>query len=321
VKVARSVTVDRVELQEVRDPVAGPGEVVCRVLACGVCGSDVSRAWVARKVPVVLGHELAGEVVEVGAGVDGLSPGDAVVVHHHAPCGRCRTCRRGHGTLCDQFRRTALDPGGFAERVRVPRDLVAELLPLDGLDAERATFTEPLACVLRAFTRAGLSREDELLVVGTGTSGLLAVAAARARGVEVVRVLEPRPDRRALAMRLGATEHAGEPADIVLVCTADRDAIAAGAAACGPGAVLLLYAPPAPGETLNLDAFALYTGEVDVRASYSAGPDDMRAALELLRDGDIDPLPLVTHRLGLAETGDALELQRTAGAIKALVIP
>ena len=319
-RVARSVGVREVRIEDDPDPRAGDGEVVARVLACGVCGSDVLDSWVARKVPAVLGHELCAEVEEVGAGVRGVAAGDRVVVHHHAPCGECRRCRRGHETLCEQFRATRLYPGGFAERVRVPADLVGELLPV-GIDTERATFVEPLACVLRAFDRCGLRAGDSLLVVGTGTSGLLAVAAAHARAVDAVWVREPRPERLERALALGAERHGNELVDVAIVCTPKPEAIAAGFAAVAPGGSLCLYAPPSPGETLGLDGHALYVGEIDVCASYSAGPDDMRAALSLVASGRVDPLPLVTHRLGLDETGRALELARSGEAIKALVLP
>jgi L-iditol 2-dehydrogenase len=320
-RVARSVGVRDVRVEEDPEPVAGEGEVVARVLACGVCGSDVLDAWVARKVPAVLGHELCAEVREVGAGVSGVSVGDRVVVHHHAPCGECRRCRRGHETLCDQFKSTRLHPGGFAEQVRVPADLVDELLVLDGLDPERATFVEPLACVLRAFDRCGLRAGDSLLVVGTGTSGLLAVAAAHTRAVEAVWVREPRPERMERALALGADRHGNELVDVAMVCTTKPAAIADGFAAVAPGGALCLYAPPDPGRALGLDGHALYVGEIDVCASYSAGPRDMRAALALIASGRIDPASLVTHRLPLAETGRALELARTGEAVKALVLP
>lgn len=320
-RVALSVTPQDVVVEERPDPVAGPGEVVCRVLACGVCGSDVSTSWVARKVPAVLGHEVCGEVEQVGEGVRTVAVGDRVVLHHHAPCGECRRCRRGHETLCERFRATALDPGGFAERVRVPADLVDELLPLGDLDAERGTFVEPLACVLRAFTRVGLHAGDSLLVVGAGTSGLLAIAAAHARAVDVVWVREPRPERLDRALRLGATRHADELVDVALVCTPSPAAIADAARAIAPGGALCLYAPPSPGERLDLDAFAVYTGEIEVHASYSAGPGDMRDALALIAAGAVDPLDLVTHRLGLDETARALDLQRRGEAVKVLVRP
>lgn len=320
-KVARSVTPREVRIEEVAEPEAGTGEVVCQVLACGVCGSDVLDSWVAPKVPTVLGHELVGEVTAVGDGVRSVAVGDRVVVHHHAPCGECRRCRRGHETLCERFRATALDPGGFAECVRVPGDLVDELLVVDGLDPERATFVEPLACVLRAFDRCGLQAGDSLLVVGCGTSGLLAVAAAHARAVEAVWVREPRPERLERALALGAERHGNELVDAVLVCTPKPEAIAAGFAAVAPGGALCLYAPPDPGVALGLDGHALYGGEIDVCASYSAGPADMRAALELIADGRVDPLPFVTHRVGLDATGRALELARSGEALKALVLP
>jgi L-iditol 2-dehydrogenase len=321
-RVARSVGVREVRVEDDPEPVCADGEVVARVLACGVCGSDVLDAWVAKKVPAVLGHELCAEVEAVGAGVGGVAVGDRVVVHHHAPCGECRRCRRGHETLCDQFKATRLYPGGFAERVRVPADLVDELLPVGGrLDPEQATFVEPLACVLRAFDRCGLRAGDSLLVVGCGTSGLLAVAAAHARAVEAVWVREPRPERLERALALGAERHGNELVDVAIVCTTKPAAIADGFAAVAPGGALCLYAPPDPGQALDLDGHALYVGEVDVCASYSAGPRDMRAALELIASGRVDPTSLITHRLPLAETGRALELARTGEAVKALVLP
>jgi L-iditol 2-dehydrogenase len=320
-RVARSLSPREIHVEQAADPEPGRGDVVCRVLACGVCGSDVLDTWVARKVPTVLGHELAGEVTAVGQDVQRVTVGDRVVVHHHAPCGECRRCRRGHETLCERFKSTGLDPGGFAEQVRVPADLVDELLVLDGVDAERATFVEPLACVLRAFLRCGLMPGESLLVVGCGTSGLLAVAAAHARAVEAVWVREPRPERLERALALGAERHGNELVDVVLVCTPKPDAIAAGFAAVAPGGVLCLYAPPDPGHALGVDGHELYVGEVDVCASYSAGPSDMRSALHLIASGQVDPLPLVTHRVGLSETARALEMARSGEAIKALVLP
>src|SRR4051812_29832657 len=245
-RVARTLSETETVVEEVPDPECGPGEVVCRVLACATCGSDVLSFYVRRKLPAVLGHEPAGEVVEVGAGVAGVRPGDRVAIHHHAPCGECRRCRRGHETLCERFRATRLDPGGFAEYVRVQAELVGELLALDGMDPVLATFTEPLACALRAQRRAGLAPGDAVLVVGAGASGLLHIAAAHASGVEAVWVREPRPDRLALAERWGATAHGNEPVDVAIVCTPRPDAIEAAAGAPPPRGALRPYPPPPP---------------------------------------------------------------------------
>lgn len=320
-RVARSLTPREVAIEELADPVAGPGEVVCRVLACGVCGSDVSETYVARKLPCVLGHEVVGEVLATGPGVSSPAAGDRVVIHHHVPCGECRRCLRGHETLCDQFRSTALDPGGFAEQVRLAPELVSELLHLGSLDPVAGTFVEPLGCVLRALDRASVRPGDALLVVGAGSNGLLAVAAAHARGVEAVWVREPRADRRLIAERLGATHHADEPIDVAFVTTARGDAIAGAAAALAPGGTLCLYATTGPGTGLGLDTEQLFLRELTVCSSWSAGPADMRAAYELIASDRIDVLALVTHRLALEETGRALGLQRTGEALKVVVVP
>jgi L-iditol 2-dehydrogenase len=311
-----------VTVQDVPDPEPGEGEVVCDVVACGVCASDVTDWYIAARLPAVLGHEPAGVVRAVGPGVDGWRVGDRVAIHHHAPCGECRRCRRGHETMCERFRATRLDPGGFAERVRITPELVRELLPIPaGLDPVAATFIEPLACVLRAQDRAGLRPGDSLLVVGAGVNGLLQIAAAHARSVEVVWVREPRPDRLRAAEAWGAERHGNEQVDVAIVCTPKPPAIAAAAAAIAPGGTLCLYAPPAPGDPPALDGTSVFMRELTITASYSAGPQDMLLALKLIAGGLIDPLPLVTHRLGLEDTGRALDLQRSGEALKAVVLP
>jgi L-iditol 2-dehydrogenase len=321
-RVARSVALDEVAIEHLDDPAPGAGEVVCEVLACGVCASDVTDWYVEPKLPAVLGHEPAGLVTAVGEGVRDIAVGDRVAIHHHAPCGECRRCRRGHETLCERFRSTRLDPGGFAERLRVPADLVGELLPLaDGLDPVAATMVEPLACVLRAQDRAGLRPGDGLLVVGAGVNGLLQIAAAHARAVEAVWIREPREDRLALAEAWGAERHGNELVDVAVVCTPKPDAIADAAAAVAPGGTLCLYAPPAPDGPALLDGTALFLRELTVTASYSAGPRDMRTAMELIASGQLDPTPLITHRLPLEETLQALQLQRRGEALKVVVIP
>jgi len=204
----------------------------------------------------------------------------------------------GHETLCDQFRSTGLDPGGFAERVRLSAPLVSELLALGDLDPVAGTFVEPLGCVLRAFDRAGLSPGDALLVVGAGSNGLLAVAAAI-----VARLAHP------------------HRVDVAFVTTADGEAIAGAAGALAVGGTLCLYATTGPGTSVGLDSEALFLRDLTVCSSWSAGPADMRAAYDLIARGRIDVLSLVTHRVPLEETGRALNLQRRGEALKAVVEP
>jgi len=321
-RIAQSFARDDVRLEEAPDPEPGAGEVVCDVLACGVCASDVTDWYIAPRLPAVLGHELTGVVRAIGPGASAPAVGTRVAIHHHAPCGECRRCRRGHETLCERFRATRLDPGGFAERVRVPPELTPELLELPaGLDPVIATFIEPLACVLRAQDRADLHPGDALLVVGAGVNGLLQIAAAHARGVEAVWVREPHPERLERAEALGAELHGNELLDVAIVCTPKPEAIAAAASAVAPGGTVCLYAPPAPGAPVPVDGSELFLRELTVTASYSAGPNDMRDALELIAAGRIDPAPLVSHRLPLEQTARALELQRSATALKVVVEP
>ena len=320
-KVALTVARGDTRIEERPDPVCGPGDVVCRVRACATCGSDVGW-YVDRKLPAVLGHEPVGQVVEVGAGVTTVAVGDVVAIHHHAPCGECRRCLHGHETLCEQFRSTALDPGGFAEYVRIAPELVGDLLPIgDDLDVATATLTEPLGCALRAQDRAGLRPGDSLLVVGAGCAGLLTIMAAHARGIDAVWVREPDRVRLGAAEDLGATAHGNEPVDVAMVCTESPRAIAEAAQALAPGGTLCLYAPPEPETPLGVDGWTVFARELRVTASWSAGPADMRAALALLQAGAAPFPELITAPFALEQTGEALAAQAAGEVYKAVVVP
>jgi L-iditol 2-dehydrogenase len=244
-----------------------------------------------------------------------------VAIHHHAPCGECRRCLHGHETLCEQYRATGLDPGGFAEYVRIAPELVGELLPIGDLDPATATLTEPLGCALRAQDRAGLRPGDSLLVVGAGCAGLLNILAAHARGIEAVWVREPDHVRLGAAEDLGATAHGNEPVDVAMVCTEHPQAIADAAQALAPGGTLCLYAPPEPGTPLGVDGWTVFARELRVTASWSAGPADMRAALALLQVGTAPFPALLTPGFALDQTGVALEAQRSGEVYKAVVSP
>ena len=251
-----------------------------------------------------------------------MRPGDRVAIHHHSPCGECRRCRRGHETLCERFRTTRLDPGGFAEYVRIQAELVDELLPLDGMDPVLATFTEPLACALRAQRRVGpRAPATPCSWSARARAGCSTSRPPTRAAVEAVWVREPQPERLARAERWGATAHGNEPVDVAIVCTPRDDAIAAAAGALAPGGALCVYAPPPPGSPLAIDGNAVFMRELDVTASWSAGPADMRRALGLLARGAVRPLELMTHRFALEETGAALAAQRSGEALKAVVLP
>src|SRR5204863_653096 len=214
---ARSETARRVKAAVLREagrlgpetwprPVIGAGEVLLRLRGCGLCGSDIAKIGVpATKVPVVLGHELVGDVVEIGAGVAGVAVGDRAVAAHHVPCGACHFCRRGSESMCAAFKASNLDPGGFAEYVRVPAENVRHALfkvPRHVSD-EAASFVEPLACCLRAVRRARVQPGDTAVVVGLGSIGCLFVQLLKRAGAAVVGA-DALAERAVFARGLGA---------------------------------------------------------------------------------------------------------------------
>jgi len=331
---------DDVRIEPLEIPRIGAGEALVRIEACGVCGSDALTWYVARKAPAVLGHEPVGIVEEIGRGVSHLKVGDRVFVHHHAPCLQCENCRRCLWSNCATWRAAGLDPGGFAQYVRVSADSVARdtlVLP-DTMSFDVGTFIEPLACCIRAVRRqGGLQPSDSVLIVGLGAMGLLMVQLARVYGAKRVLGTDFVAERRALATGFGASAvfdpaapdsseqiaaHTdGRGADVVIVCPGDSRAITAGLRAAAPGGRVVCFTPLAPEQSMKLDFSELYFREISILQSYSCGPDETREALRLLADGSIDTMPLITHRDGLRGVADALRRAKTTDGIKTIIYP
>jgi L-iditol 2-dehydrogenase len=331
---------DEVRVEERPRPEIGPGELLLRIEASGICGSDVMEWYRRPSAPVVLGHEVAGTVVETGAGLDGFMPGDRVVATHHVPCNDCRYCRTDRHNICETLHRTHFDPGGFAELVRLtPIHVEHGTLALpDSVSFAQGTFVEPLACVVRGQRIAGLSPGDGVAVLGAGISGVLQIQEARARGA--ARIVTTDVDERRLewARRLGADAmlRADEPALIervreandgrlperVLVCTGAPAAMRQALEMVDSGGTVLFFAPLPPGETLDLAVGDLWKRGVTITHSYAGPPDDMRQALDRIATGSVDVASMVTHRLSLAETGRGFDLVRRGGdALKVVIEP
>ena len=321
-------------------PSIGPGEMLIRVDASGICGSDVMEWYRIDRAPLVLGHEIGGQVVEIGDGVERFRVGDRVSAAHHVPCNTCYHCLRGRHTLCETLRRTNFDPGGFAEYIRLPAinvDRGVFRLP-DEISAEEATFIEPLACVLRGQRIAGLKPGDSVLVIGSGIAGLLHILLARALGARLVMATDINQFRLDTARELGADIaipaeenlpdrirriNQGRLADLVIVCTGATPAALQALSSVEPGGTVLLFAPTDPAVTFPLSLHELFwRTDVTVTSSYANSPADFQTALDLIRAGSVPVRPMITHRFGLSQIG--LGFQLVAGAqesIKVIIEP
>ncbi len=298
--------------RELPPPRAGPGEVVLRVRAALTCGTDVkllSRGHPRIALPVTMGHEACGEIVELGEGVTGFSVGDRVVPGISGPCGTCRECRRGFENLCatGHADRTW---GAFAELLRVPGGVVRRNLHHvpPSLPDEVAAFLDPLASVLHGWGRLAPAR-GTLLVYGAGALGLLWAATARAFGVPAIVAARGGARRLEIARAYGARVidlEREEPAstglpDVAVDCTGDPEVWRRLAGLVAPGGRVLLFGGCAPGATATWDAARLHYSEISLVGSFHYTPGEARAAMEMLSSGEIDPAPLVTDRGTLSD--------------------
>ncbi len=329
-----------VRLEEMPVPQIGPGEMLVRIMASGICGSDVMEWYRLDRAPLILGHEIAGEIVKVGDGVERYQEGERVSAAHHVPCNTCHYCLNGHHTVCDTLRRTNFDPGGFAEYVRLPAinvDRGVFRLP-DEVSYEEATFIEPLACVLRGQKRVHMSLGSSVLVIGSGIAGLLHVQVARALGAGRVIATDINDYRLAAAKRLGADAairaeedlpaclrevNDGRLADLVIVCAGAISATTQALQSVERGGTVLLFAPTDPGVTIPLSVNELFwRNDITLTTSYAGSPADYEAALELIRAHHICPGEMITHRLSLTETGLGFQLVADAqDSIKVIIEP
>jgi len=329
-----------VRVEKMPVPRTGPGELLLRIEASGICGSDVMEWYRLDRAPLVLGHEIGGQVVEVGQGVEKYKEGDRVSVAHHVPCNTCYHCLRGHHTMCDTLRKTNFDPGGFAEYVRVPAinvDRGVFSLP-DEMSYEEATFIEPLACVLRGQRIGRIQPGDSVLVLGSGIAGLLHLQLVKTLGARRVIATDISDFRRNAARRFGADvaldarEYSpaqlrevndGYLADLVIVCTGATAAVNQALASVERGGTVLLFAPTDPGVSTPISLNEVFwRTDVTLTTSYGASPYDYQTALDIIRAGTIAVRQMITHRLALAEAGLGFQLvARASDSIKVIIEP
>ncbi|MEA1997307.1 MAG: zinc-dependent dehydrogenase [Gemmatimonadota bacterium] len=328
-----------VRLEEMPAPKIGPGELLVKVIASGICGSDVLEWYRIKKAPLVLGHEIAGEIVELGEGVERFKKGDRVFVNHHVPCNTCRYCRSGRHTVCHTLHTTNFDPGGFAEYLRVPAinvDRGTFILP-EELGYDDGAFVEPLGCVVRGQRVAGLEPGQSVLVIGSGISGILHLLLARALGAGRIITTDINRYRLDKALEFGADAvidgrgdvpakvrelNKGRPCDLVIVCAGALSAFKQGLDSVDRGGTVLCFATTDPGVEIPLKANEFWRNSITVLPSYANSPYDAQVAIELMRSGRVKVGPMITHRLGLEDTGLGFKLMAQAQeSLKVIIEP
>lgn len=314
-----------VRLEEMPTPKIGPGEILVKVIASGICGSDVMEWYRIRKAPLVLGHEITGEIVETGEGVGRYKIGDRVFVSHHIPCNTCHYCLMGYHTACETLHTTNYDPGGFAEYIRVPRlnvDRGVFLLP-DEVSFEDGVFIEPLACVVRGQRVANLQPGQSVLILGSGISGILHLLLARSLGAGRIIATDISEYRLKSAKAFGADAviHAGEDiaarvceinkgrlVDLVIVCAGAPSAFTQAMRSVDRGGTVLCFATTEPGVDLAVPINEFWRNEIKLMPSYGNSPLDATVAIELIRSGRVPAGKMITHRLPLDKTGIGFQL-------------
>ncbi len=336
-KVAMYYSNRDVRPEEMEKPSIGRGEILLKVIASGICGSDIMEWYRIKKAPLVLGHEVAGDVAEIGDGVTGFSVGDRVTVTHHVPCGECRYCRDGNETMCETLRTTRFYPGGFAEYLRVPEINVRKgtlKLP-DNVSYNGGTFVEPLGCVVRSHRKADIRKNHTVLVIGSGLSGLLHIKLAKSLGCRVA-ATDVSGSRRKAAEKAGADLvldakddvpqkfrefNGGRLADRVIVCAGAMPAFRQALDSVDRGGKVLFFAPLGPDEKLPVPVEYLWKNGISLITSYAADKSDLDEALKLIADGSVKVDDMITHELPIEKAGEGFRLFAGGESIKVIIKP
>lgn len=312
-------------MQDIPVPKIGDGEILVKVRASGICGTDVMEWYRIKKAPRILGHEIAGDIVE------SRSPkyrvGQRVFVSHHVPCNDCEYCREGNHTACETLHTGNYEPGGYSEFIRVPginTDTGTYILP-ENVSYEEGTMIEPLACVVRGQRVIGVKKGQTVLVLGSGVSGLMNIRMAKLLGAKVV-ATDIDDYRLKKAKECGADEvfHAakfpGTKADRIILCSGAMSAVTQAFQCAKRKAVVLLFA--IPNKNIEIPTVDVWRNEITITSSYGAAPLDLEKALELIRTGKYPVRDLITHTLPLEKIQEGFSLVASAKeSLKVVLIP
>ena len=324
-----------IRLEERPVPSLNEGEILVKMMACGICGTDVMEWYRRHKGPRVLGHEMAGQVVET-KGVNELKKGDRVFVSHHVPCFECRYCLSGRYSACQSLHGGNYDPGGFAEFIRIPQANVryGTLRLPRNVSYEEATMIEPLACTIAGQKRLGLKEGHTMLVIGSGVSGLTHIQLAKLRNLKVI-ATDINEYRLKKALEFGADcavnardysldklkeLNEGNPAEAVVVCAGAAKAVSTAIDSVDRRGTILFFAIPS--QDICLPPVRFWRDEISVTFSYGAATEDLKEALNLIASGQVAAARMISHRLPLNDIAEGFRLVSEAGeSLKVVITP
>ena len=323
---------------EMEQPSPAPGEIVVERVMCGICGTDTAKVFGAYPKPQKLGHEVVGVVHAVGVGVSAFAKGQRVALAHHAADPASHYAKRGSETMDPVFKRSNIDPGGFAEFIQVPATLVeATVVAIpDQVPDRRAVFMEPMACCLRALERVKFHEGDSCLVVGVGAVGVLFAPLLRDISVAVI-AADMRRERIDVAIKWGAvaggipgtddliglckTHSEGRGVDAVILTIVNVATVAMALASIRDGGSIIVFGGK-PETVLNLPMWEIWLREINLITSYSATPEGLKRAMIILSgDGYVGLEKLISHQMPLLEAQNAFELVQHGKASKIVLTP
>jgi len=335
-KVAVYYRNDDIRVEERPVPSISENEILVKMKACGICGTDVIEWYRIKKAPRVLGHEMAGEIVETGKNVKGFKKGDRVFVSHHVPCYKCRHCIQTNYTACESLHTGNYDPGGFAEYIRAPEENVKYgtfILP-ENISFDEAAMIEPLGCAIAGQNLIGLKEDQTVLIIGSGISGILHLQLSKLKKAKVI-VTDIAEDRLKKAEEFGADHiidahkytvenlkriNDNKPADVVIVCAAAKHAIENAISSVDRKGKILFFAVPETDMTIPSQRF--WRDEISLFFSYGAGPVELREAIDLIDKGLINAKKMITHKVPLSEIMKGFRLVSEAkNSLKVIVVP
>ena len=314
-----------VRVGEQPTPQIGPGELLIEVFASGICGTDVMEWYRVKKAPRVLGHEIAGKIVESKS--EKYKTDQRVFVSHHVPCNKCKYCLAGDHTACDALHKGNYDPGGYSEFVRIPEinvDAGVYVLP-EAVSYEEGTMIEPLACVIRGQRAIDVKKGQIVLILGSGVSGLLNIQLAKLRGAKVI-ATDINTYRLNKAKEAGADEIIDArqsfniKADRIIICTGALEAVEQAFRSIDKSGVIIFFA--IPGKDIIIPTVDFWRNEIKITASYGAAPIDLEESLELIKNGKINVKDMITHRLPLEEIQEGFKIVSDAKeSLKVVIEP